>query len=91
MSCISIDTSTLNFDPSKTMATPVKGVTFQPLPKLRAWQNKMEALLLKQRRKGGVIDTSQSDVIDGTWVIRDYTCIRQLVSACRHIHILIPI
>ncbi|XP_064396032.1 E3 ubiquitin-protein ligase RNF25-like isoform X3 [Halichondria panicea] len=65
---VSIDTSTLNFDPSKTMATPVKSIAFQPSPKLREWQNKMEALLLKQRRKGGVIDTSQSDVIDGTWV-----------------------
>ncbi len=52
------------------MATPVKGVAFQPSPKLKAWQKKMEALLLKQRRKGGVIDTSQSDVIDGTWVIK---------------------
>ena len=64
------------------MATPVKSIAFQPSPKLREWQNKMEALLLKQRRKGGVIDTSQSDVIDGTWVIKrpTCTCIRQLYT-----------
>ncbi len=63
-----METSTLTFDPSHDWSISSCDVIFKPSLELRAWQRDMERLLWKQRQKGGVIDQSQNDVIDETWV-----------------------
>ncbi len=84
-----MEMSAMNFDPSHTWSS-VCDVAFQPSPELIAWQRNMEELLWKQRQKGGVIDLSQSDVIDDTWVretIQQFlfgAIIIQCLLVCRH-------
>lgn len=41
---------------------------FMPSQSLRQWQCQMAVLLQQQKERGGVIDLTDKDVIDLTWV-----------------------